>query len=92
MDHLVGCKFCKVHKNGLEVPIESITLGVKIITYSVARIFLINGPIQTKIYILYLILGRLVGIMTWLGLALGLNVFPNWNSMDVKSLISKVII
>ena len=48
MDHLVGCKFCKVHKNGLEVPKESITLGVKIITSSVARIFLINGPIQTK--------------------------------------------
>lgn len=46
---------------------------------------------QTKKYI-SVVLERLVGIMTWLGLAFGLNVFPNWNSIDVKSLIRRAII
>lgn len=43
MDYLVGCKFCKVYKNGFEVLIELIMLGVKIIIFSVVCIFFING-------------------------------------------------
>lgn len=55
MGDRVGSKFCKVYRDGLEVLRESITLGVKIIIFSVACIFLIIGRYRQKyIYLQYL--------------------------------------